>query len=598
MRAKAKLKHLVLGIALLTSAAVSALVYLTVSASYDRLARNRAVHASKDLADLTFAGLRQVMISEPLHRDIRAYAKAVAGVHGETFRVVIHETSPGTPGEAKQARGEGVPENLLERLRGGGPTVTRAGDFLRTYYPVRAEPGCVRCHTRVQGNDLLGVVEVRHDIGPDLKAGQESSVLLLIAVFALPLLVTAVAARWLSKRLVRSLEAVRRKFDQVRVSKSGQVAAVEGADVGYEELNSLLTSLLGKLQSVTEDLQFGINVAGTLTVTTETVREWKAEVRRILSQMNDVFPTYALCALFEEGLGGHRLEIIWRAAASPETQAALQDLVHERLSRSRGDGSLDSLDVSQTVGEGSAGVSEPALEHLERGLRIAVLGTPGVGGILAVGLAIEPLSENRVLVLETMLPTLANVVGALRAMDSYIQKMIQYATRDPLTGLYNHKLFWEMLDHGVERARRLGEPLSVLVLDVDGFKLINDEHGHAFGDHFLVEVTRVLRASIRAEDIPARYGGDEFAVQLRGATLTQALGVANRVRENLATNLSVATPDGKLVTSTASIGIAVFPEHARDPKSLFEVADRMLYRAKANGKNQVSLPAPEDLPRP
>ena len=147
------------------------------------------------------------------------------------------------------------------------------------------------------------------------------------------------------------------------------------------------------------------------------------------------------------------------------------------------------------------------------------------------------------------------------------------ADRDPLTGFFNHRYLHERLAEEVVRAVRTHRPLSVVMLDLDDFKLVNDSFGHLYGDGVLVHVAERIRSSLRASDVPARYGGDEFALILPETTCEDAAGVAARILA--AFRDSPFSSDGRVPFPIgASIGIATYPEDGRSATDLLAVADR------------------------
>lgn len=156
------------------------------------------------------------------------------------------------------------------------------------------------------------------------------------------------------------------------------------------------------------------------------------------------------------------------------------------------------------------------------------------------------------------------------------------AKLDGLTGVANRRSFEAALHREVARAERNGQPLSLIVLDVDHFKLVNDRFGHQAGDDVLRHVGRALSGHAREIDLAARYGGEEFCVLLPACPPADALLVANRLRNAIADYA-----DGPSVT--ASAGIATFPLNAADEQSLVAAADEALYRAKTNGRDRVEL---------
>lgn len=168
------------------------------------------------------------------------------------------------------------------------------------------------------------------------------------------------------------------------------------------------------------------------------------------------------------------------------------------------------------------------------------------------------------------------------------------ATMDGLTGLYNHRFFWERLRDEVSRARRYGHPLSLLMLDLDDFKLVNDRFGHPVGDELLRAVGSALQTQIRqGVDCAARYGGEEFAVILP-ATESEledgAVTTAERIRHAIA-GLRAPLADPAWRGITVSIGVATLPLHAETAEDLVAKADRALYAAKARGKDSVLVAA-------
>ncbi len=165
------------------------------------------------------------------------------------------------------------------------------------------------------------------------------------------------------------------------------------------------------------------------------------------------------------------------------------------------------------------------------------------------------------------------------------------ATLDPLTGLWNRRGFTERLDTEVARHQRYGSPLTLLMIDLDGFKGVNDTHGHSTGDALLQAVGAVMRACIRETDVPSRYGGDEFALILPGVGKTAGYAVAEKLRAAVAgTRVAVAATGGVVETGiTLSVGLAAAGPSAANAHDLFEAADRALYRAKQAGRDRVMI---------
>ena len=223
---------------------------------------------------------------------------------------------------------------------------------------------------------------------------------------------------------------------------------------------------------------------------------------------------------------------------------------------------------------------------------------------------------------EVALATALAEQAAVAIEHARLYKRVQdQAITDGLTGLYNHRHFYERLDHEIARARRYGTPVSLLMIDLDDFKAFNDRNGHLAGDAVLRALAAVLRSELRQRlDLAARYGGEEFAVILPNTPLaatceTQmemdlsgrlagirgeepppppghadgAEQVAERIRARVA-GLRLVGPDGSVLPPlTVSIGVAVFPVRTSSPEDLVGHADAALYAAKRGGKDRVEV---------
>ncbi|MEK6607769.1 MAG: sensor domain-containing diguanylate cyclase, partial [Myxococcota bacterium] len=181
---------------------------------------------------------------------------------------------------------------------------------------------------------------------------------------------------------------------------------------------------------------------------------------------------------------------------------------------------------------------------------------------------------------------LLQAIAAQASMAIQNARLYELATVDGLTGLYTRRYFDTRLTEELARSRRFGTAFSLVILDLDDFKRVNDTFGHPAGDRVLREAARAMRGALRGIDIAARWGGEEFAFILPRTKLLEAHAVAERVRGDIvATGTAI---EGALVRVTASMGVACFPESgAEDGASLVRAADLALYHAKATGKDRV-----------
>lgn len=187
-----------------------------------------------------------------------------------------------------------------------------------------------------------------------------------------------------------------------------------------------------------------------------------------------------------------------------------------------------------------------------------------------------------------ILTTFSHLAAAAIENARLQEKTLNLVVTDKLTGLRNRRYFDQRLAEEIHHAAREVAPLSLLMLDIDDFKRINDSHGHVTGDRVLQALSQALSAQLWQVDIAARYGGEEFAVILPQTDVVAARKVAERIRENVA-KLAVPLPDGSWLGITVSIGVACYPRCGESPESLIEHADQALYTAKREGKNRVCL---------
>jgi len=172
------------------------------------------------------------------------------------------------------------------------------------------------------------------------------------------------------------------------------------------------------------------------------------------------------------------------------------------------------------------------------------------------------------------------------------ERVTEQASTDELTRLANKRAFTEVLEREVARAQRFGHELSLIMLDVDDFKLVNDTHGHLQGDEVLRRIGRILADEPREIDEPARYGGEEFVIALPETGMEGALELAERIRARIEIEAIPMLGTNEVMYVSASFGVATLPTTARDGQELIAAADAALYAAKEGGKNRVAAAPP------
>lgn len=174
-------------------------------------------------------------------------------------------------------------------------------------------------------------------------------------------------------------------------------------------------------------------------------------------------------------------------------------------------------------------------------------------------------------------------------MEASFRKLYDASVRDPLTGLHNRRHLDERLEAELSFSTRHGTPLSLIFLDIDHFKKVNDSQGHQAGDHVLRKLSEVLQSSVRAEDLVARFGGEEFVILAPGITSDQAQTFAERIR--LAIEQLELTYEEGQISITVSVGVACSSQASPSdaPSDLLKAGDRALFEAKRRGRNQVAV---------
>lgn len=458
---------------------------------------------------------------------------------------------------------------------GGGRAAARsalvpdpAGERIYQFaVPLVNEARCQGCHGAAAR--LNGVLVLERPAGREatvLAAVRRRLGLTWLGLSAVLACLVGIVATVVVHRPVRRLIAATRRIGagdlatRVTVAGRGEVAELAAA------LNAMASRLARSL---------------------EAIRQQGSELFVLYSIVDRVSRTVVLAELepvvleaVAEVLGASRVVLV----SSNRVPGELE--IHERLP----DGRL----ARRPVGAGPATVPAGVLDgwlagtlegvrfHERDGVTTLVLGRGGV----STGLLVIWPSAAR--------PVGCDDVRLLRALRDHVSvafenaRLYTLAITDDLTGLYSHRHFRQSLEEAVGRCRRWGEPVGLLMIDVDHFKAVNDAYGHPAGDRALREVARRLRRCLREVDLPCRYGGEEFAVILPHTDVEGACQVAQRVRAAVEDG-PMALAQGVTRRITVSIGVAACPRDGTTAQGLIDVADAALLRAKRAGRNRIAV---------
>ena len=414
----------------------------------------------------------------------------------------------------------------------------------------------------------VAVLEPRATTADDIRQGRLVAGVILFGFFLLALVSAIVVSRSLDRQIADFLAAARRLGTgdfSATVKTSGHD---QFAQLG-EEFNKMSRQLESRLEELGQE---------------------RLRMELSLRRIGETFAS----SLDRDGL----LEIVVRTAVDAVDASGGRALMQEHQHGERKPVAVIGMDSRPMSAAGEAerrvlAVGEPSFADIEDGhalahpLRAGPAAGPNadaIAGLICVWRSDRPFSHRE----RELFHYLAGQAAVSVENVGLHETVERQAVTDELTGLSNRRRFQETMAAEVERSKRFGQDLGLVLLDIDDFKAVNDTYGHQQGDLVLKEVAKILRASSREIDEPARYGGEELAVVLPGTDLTGAHNLAERVREGIeALRLPILGDDeAEPLRVTASFGAAALPVSAHDVRSLVAAADEALYQAKRAGKNR------------
>jgi len=595
------IKGFILVAALVVSVLLFFGVYGVASRVHHREVAENAQDLSRILARQTFHSMYQVMSRGWDHKDVEDFLAATQRSYAGTSVELAIYRGPVVEGQFGPIQQPPIDGAVARAFETGSEQRIRKDRRSVFVFPLTAKAKCLQCHTAAEKGDVLGTIEVRQDLGGYLGEIDRNFLWAFLPLAPLPLLVAWGVATLLSRRINRSVKSIDENIDRIRSVSDLREVEVPREQLGFTELNDLagkVRELADKMRTIAVDkdlLEFEIRLLEKFVITSEVVQDWQEYIKSLLTEINSVMDVYFLFSLFKVDEELYDLELFWLNRPSASMRERVSDGVREAVAENPHFGDAAEVSIHHHVADAGADLPELSHADLELQTKTLLLESPRIGGVVGIGVHTRTAKDpTRLLITESILSTLLNVVGSVRAISKYTRDLEFYASRDPLTDLYNQRTFREFLGYEIDRADRHANPFALLLVDLDNFKSVNDRFGHQLGDRFLQTFADALEGSLRRGDVLARYGGDEFVVLLPEADADQAKATAQRLMD-AAHSVALDTPDGGKVRATASLGVAVYPEHAEDANDLFMFADNMMYRAKSEGKNRVGIPTDEDV---
>lgn len=588
--------------ALIAALVVFSMTMLAASKIFTESLSKQTERSAETLITLSFNNMYQIM-SKGWNRDellgFLADMEQTYAEHDLHFSLYRSNIVNGQFGELETPVNHDLQPLYDQILTTKKPITVETDQGIQTLKPLIAEQKCLQCHTQAKIGDVLGIMGVQQPISQVVTTARNEFILLMLMLMPIPLLFAAWVGRRFSKSVINSINTLDQHISSIH--QVDDLAKLTHADSmfkyqEFEILNKSMNQLGDKLKHIAIDrdiLDFEIQLLDKLVLSSELIKDWKQHICILMNEINYILPLYTLFVVFRtDDIEQYVIEIFWLGVPSPEIQKEMEDHAKVQLST---DSIFEAGSVFKVNHTFTTGESLEVQTRIKTQSKSLMLETPKIGGVVGLGVETFPPKESsRSVVVESVLTTLVNVIGSIKAINKFTKELEYYATRDPLTHLYNQRVFTEMLSYEVVRAKSHNYHFGLLMIDFDNFKLINDQYGHAFGDEVLKNFALTIKAVLQEGDIFARYGGDEFCVILPEKDLDAVIKVAETIIE-ATQGLKLISPKADTVSIACSIGISIYPDHADNKEDLFMVADNMLYRVKDSGKNALSYPQEGDL---
>lgn len=592
-----KLSAFILLVALLVSVLVAITLVITMNA-YISDVKTITLQQSRALAQQTFSDMFQIMKTDWTKEQLKDFLKSLENAHkNSNTKVYIYRGK--LVDELFGKINQREPNSYVKKVFKTGTFYSyKTSSYIRYIYPLKAQDVCLRCHINAKVGDTLGVIEVKSNISNTIHKIETD---ILNSLF-FSLIVIIVGASFVSLVIMKVIHSNVNKFKKeieniVSVDDLTKIN-FSGIDFFFSEINEIrdnISTLVNKLAKITVDkeiLEFEIKLLEQFIITSEAIANWQEFLEDLLKDIAKLMDFVFFYTIFRTGEDKFESFIFWRCKCEGYKQKVEEDILKSLKSSGIYTPGAE-VDFQHVLLENSIDTID--YEKIAKLSKNLILEKPLIGGSVGIGISFQA-SENEIkkMAVEALLATILNIIGSIKAINKYTKELEYYATRDPLTDFYNQRVFWELLEYEIERAKRHDYKFSLLVIDFDNFKLINDTYGHTVGDNFLRRVAKIIESNFRNEDIIARYGGDEFVIIMPYTNAEQAFSASKRLLDDIG-KFSMEVSDGKYAKATISIGVAVYPDHAKTAKELFVLADNLLYKMKEEGKNGIRLPSDEDL---
>jgi len=566
------------------------------------LAKEEALKHSSSISNQIFSSMYQVMRKGWSKEDVALFTSSLEeNFKDSNYEINIYRANIVNElfGTIKEKRKD---QTLIDILNGKDIQLNYFDNNIsRNILPLKAKQECTTCHANAKVGDILGAIEVKQNLNAVFRESKYQFIGFFLIIIPIFYLAAFISSRYTTKKITTNLDKFNSKVERINSIEDFKQFDSRNIDLYFKEFNEIVKNvdlMADKLKGVAVDkelLEFEIKLLDKFIITSEVVKDWREYISDLLLEINKVMETYTLMTMFRVGDDQFEVDVFWLGVPQDNVKEVFEEYVHHMVKNSEHFEGMSDFVIKHIIADKRKKLDNLKEEDIEYRSKSLFLDSPKIGGIVGIGLQSAFNTDPvRYIVIDSILTTMANLVGSVKAIHKYTQDLEYYAARDPLTDLFNQRVFNDMMAYEIKRAHNHDYPFALMVIDCDNFKFINDNYGHAFGDKFLQALADILEAEKRDEDIVARYGGDEFTIILPECDANGAQAVANRISEKIAQK-KLETPDGQKIGITTSIGICVYPIHSMSQKEMFLIADSMMYQVKEEGKNSVKIPNEEDI---
>ncbi|AXH12538.1 putative bifunctional diguanylate cyclase/phosphodiesterase [Halarcobacter bivalviorum] len=566
------------------------------------LTKKESIEHSTTISNQVFSSMYQIMRKGWSREDLNLFTASLEeNFAGSNYEINIYRSEKVKElfGEMEEKQKD---KTLIDVLNGRIPEYKSFEDnVVRNIMPLKASQECLMCHANAKVSDILGMVEVKQDLNTIFNESKFQFIIFFLIIIPIFLISAFISSRYTNKKITKSLDLFKEKVENINSVDDFKQFDSKNIDLYFKEFNEIIQNvdnMAEKLKNVAVDkelLEFEIKLLDKFIITSDVVKDWREYICDLLLEINKIMETYTLMTMFRVDDDQFEVDIFWLGNPQDEVKEVFEEYINSVIKTSEYFKGMTDFKIKHIIANRDKKLYNLQKADIEYRSKSLFLDTPKIGGIVGIGLqSVLSTDPIRYIVVDSILTTMANLVGSVKAINKYTQDLEYYAARDPLTDLFNQRVFNDMMIYEIKRAKKHNYSFALMIIDCDNFKPINDNFGHAFGDKFLQTIADILEEEKRDEDIVARYGGDEFTIILPECDTNGAYTVAQRISQRISQEKLLA-PDGTYVGVTISIGISVYPDHTTSQKELFIIADHMMYEAKDEGKNSIKLPTKDNV---